>query len=105
VAPSLTLPRKRTQAGEGRVGDRGQGAARVLAEILVTRRVERVEGEALVLEAHHGRGDRDAALALDRHPIRAYPPPRAARLHLARQLDAPPNSPFSEGSGCVGDLL
>ena len=45
-----------------------------------------------MLEAHHRRGDRDAALALDRHPIRAHPPPRAARLHFARQLDRPANS-------------
>jgi hypothetical protein len=59
------------------------------AEILVARRVEQVEGEPLVLEAHHRRGDRDAALALDRHPIRAHPPPLAARLHFARQLDRP----------------
>jgi hypothetical protein len=40
-----------------------------------------------MLEAHHRRGYGDAALALDRHPIRAHPPPRAARLDLARQLD------------------
>jgi hypothetical protein len=59
------------------------------AEILVAPRVEEVEGEPLVLEAHHRRGDRDAALALDRHPIRAHPPPLAARLDLARQLDRP----------------
>ena len=59
------------------------------AEILVARRVEQVEGEPLVLEAHHRRGDRDAALALDRHPIRAHPPPLATRLHFARQLDRP----------------
>jgi hypothetical protein len=57
------------------------------AEILVARRVEQVEGEPLMLEAHHCRGDRDAALALDRHPIRAHPPPLAPRLHLARLLD------------------
>jgi hypothetical protein len=59
------------------------------AEILVAPRVEEVEGEPLVLEAHHRRGDRDAALALDRHPIRAHPPPLAARLHFARQLERP----------------
>jgi hypothetical protein len=47
------------------------------AEILMARRVEQVEDEPLVLEAHHRRGDRDAALALDRHPIRARPPPLA----------------------------
>jgi hypothetical protein len=35
------------------------------AEILVARRVEPVEREPLMLEAHHSRGDRDAALALE----------------------------------------
>jgi hypothetical protein len=72
-----------------RTVDRGQGAVGVLAEILVARRVEQVEGEPLMLKAHHRRGDRDAALALDRHPIRPHPPPLAARLDLARQLDRP----------------
>jgi len=45
-----------------------------------------------MLEADHRRGDRDAALALDRHPIRAHSPPTAPRLDLARQLDRPPNN-------------
>jgi hypothetical protein len=54
----------------------------VLAEILVARRVEQVEREPLVLEAHHRRRDRNAALALDRHRIRAHPLPLAARLRL-----------------------
>ena len=75
-----------------RAVDRGQGAVDVLAEILVARRVEQVEGEPLMLEAHHRRGHRDTALALDRHPIRARPPPVAPRLHFARQLDRPLNS-------------
>jgi hypothetical protein len=56
------------------------------AEILVARRVEQAEGEPFMLEARHRRGHRDAALALDRHPVRAHPPPLAARLHFARQL-------------------
>ena len=43
--------------------DRGQGAVGVLPEILVARCVQQVESEPLVLEAHHRRGDRDAALA------------------------------------------
>jgi hypothetical protein len=55
----------------------------------VARRVEETEGEPLMLRARHrGRG-RDAALALDRQPIRAHPPPFAARLDFARQLDRP----------------
>jgi len=48
-----------------------------------------------VLKAHHRRGDRDAALALDRHTIRAHPPPLAPRLDRACQLDRPPNSTIS----------
>ena len=79
--------------------DRGQGAVGVLAEILVARRVEQVEGEPLMLEAHHRRGDRDAALALDRHPIRAHPPPLAARRDLARQLDRPAKQQQFLGQG------
>ena len=35
--------------------DRGQGAVGVLAEILVARRIEQVEDEALMLEGHHRR--------------------------------------------------
>jgi hypothetical protein len=53
--------------------------------------VEQVEGEPLMLKAHHRRGDRDAALALDRHPVRAHPPPRAASTSPANWI-APPNS-------------
>jgi hypothetical protein len=81
-----------SSGGLERAVGRGQGAVGVLAEILVARRVEQVEGEPLMLKAHHRLGDRDATLALDRHPIRAHPPPLAARLHFARQLDRPPNS-------------
>jgi hypothetical protein len=66
--------------------DRGQSAVGILAEILVTRRVEQVEGEPFMLKAHHRR-DLDAALVLDRHPIRAHPPPFTPRLDLASQLD------------------
>jgi hypothetical protein len=44
VAPSPTLPRERGREGWG---DRGQGAIGVLAEILVARSVEQVEGQPL----------------------------------------------------------
>ena len=40
-----------------------------------------------MLEARHRRGDRDAALALDRYAIPAHRPPLGARLDLARQSD------------------
>src|SRR5207248_6523642 len=38
-------------------------------------------------------------LALDRHPIRAHPPPLAARLHFARQLDRPAKQQQFLGQG------
>src|SRR4051794_28564824 len=40
-----------------------------------------------MLEGHHRRADRDAALALDRHPVGARPTALAARLDLAGELD------------------
>jgi hypothetical protein len=52
-----------------------------------------------VLKAHHRRGDRDAALAFDRHPIRAHPPPLAQRLAFTRQLDRPKKQQKSLGQG------
>jgi len=62
------------------------------AEILVARRVEEVEREPLMLEVHHRRGNRDAALALDRHPTRAHPPPLARALASPAHWIGPPNS-------------
>jgi hypothetical protein len=38
-------------------------------------------------------------LALDRHPIRARPPPLAPRLDLARQLDRPAKQQQFLGQG------
>ena len=67
--------------------DGGQGAIGVLAEILVARRVEQVEDRAAILEMHHRGGDRDAALLLDLHPVRARAPGLAARLHRTRDMD------------------
>ena len=67
--------------------DRGQGAVGVLAEILVARRVQEIEHRAAILEMHHRGGDRDAALLLDLHPVRARPPGIAARLDGARDMD------------------
>ena len=67
--------------------DRRQRAVGVLGKILVAGRVEQVEDEAVALEAHDGRGDRDAALALDRHPVGARAPPLAAGAHRAGHAD------------------
>ena len=83
----LCLDAARRVQDHHRAVDGGQGAIGVLAEILVARRVEQVEGQAVMLEAHHRRADRDAALLLDLHPVRARPAAVAARLDLAGELD------------------
>ena len=77
---------RRVDDHHGRI-DRGQGAIGVFREILVPRRVEQVEGHAVLLERHHRGSDRDAALLLDLHPVRPRPPVLPARLDLARQVD------------------
>jgi hypothetical protein len=57
-----------------------------------------------MLEAHHHRGDGDAALALDRDPTERTPPPRASTSPAS--WIAPPNSSNFSGkvvlpaSGC-----
>jgi hypothetical protein len=62
------------------------------AEILVTRRVEQVERYPHMLEAHHRRGHRDAALAIDRHQSgRARRRSPRAFTSPANRI-APPNS-------------
>src|SRR3546814_11310883 len=63
-----------------RAVDSGERAIGVLAEILVPRRVEQIEDEPLVLEGHHRRGHRNAALLLDLHPVRARAPRLPTRL-------------------------
>ena len=71
-----------------RAVDRGQRAVGVLGEILVARRVEQVEDAPVILERHHRGGDRDAALALDLHPVRARAPrARRAPCTSPGQLD------------------
>ena len=46
-----------------------EGAVGVLGEVLVAGGVQNVDAESLVLELHHGRGDGDAALFLNLHPV------------------------------------
>ncbi len=82
-----------------RAVDGGERAVGVLAEILVAGRVEQVEGEAAMLEAHHRRAHGDAALALHLHPVRAHAPALAARLDLAGKLDRPAEQQQLLGEG------
>jgi hypothetical protein len=57
------------------------------AEVLVARRVEQVEDVAVIFEGHHRGDHRDAALALDLHPVGAGLDPVLLGLDLAGQLD------------------
>ncbi len=76
------------QHHHGRVR-RGQGAVGVFREVLVARGVQQVHHQTIVLEGHHAGRDRDAALALDLHPVRAGAALLAARPHGAGQADGP----------------
>ena len=67
--------------------DRGQGAVGILAEILVARGVQQIEHQPVMLEGHDRGRDRDAALLLDLHPVRAGAPALAAGAHGTRLLD------------------
>ena len=67
--------------------DRGQGAVGVLGKVLVARRVEQVEDAAAVFEGHHRGDDRDAAFALDAHPVGAGLAAVGLGPHFAGELD------------------
>ncbi len=67
--------------------DGGEDAKGVLGKVLVARRVEQVERPPAVVEPHHRRGDGDAALALDGHPVGRRLPPGLARPHIAGEVD------------------
>ena len=67
--------------------DRGQRPVGVLGKVLVARRVQKVEHEAFELEGHHRGHDRDAALALDLHPVGTGIAAFALGLDLAGQID------------------
>ena len=64
-----------------------QRAIGVFAEVLVAGRVEQRHPAAVELELERRGGDRDAALLLDRHPVRGRVPARLAPAHRAGQLD------------------
>ncbi|MGY4454748.1 hypothetical protein ACVWZR_009408 [Bradyrhizobium sp. i1.3.1] len=59
----------------------------VLRKVLVARRVQQIEHETLELERHDRGHDRDAALALDLHPVRTGVAPLALGLDLAGEID------------------
>ena len=67
--------------------DGGQRAVGVLGEVLVAGRVEQVEDAVAVFEGHHRGDDRDAALALDAHPVGAGLAAIGLGAHFAGELD------------------
>jgi hypothetical protein len=66
-----------------------QHPIRVLGKILVARRIEKVDLIAIVVELHHARRHRDAALLLHLHPVRGGMALLAARLYRARKMNRP----------------
>jgi hypothetical protein len=70
--------------------DGGQHAVGVLGEVAVARGVEQVEDVVAVGELQHRRGDGDAPLLLELHPVGPGPPPLAPGLDLAGLLHRPP---------------
>ena len=72
---------------DGRV-DGGQRAVGVFGKVLVARRVEQIVDDAVALERHHRRRDRDAAFLLDLHPVGTGAAALAAGAHLAGGADS-----------------
>ena len=71
---------------DGRI-DRGKRAVGVVGEVLVAGCVQEVEDVGAIFESHHRSGHRNAALALDLHPVGTRVPPVGLRLHLPREVD------------------
>ncbi len=67
--------------------DRRQRAVGVFGEILVARRIQEVEDQALEFERHHRGDDGDTALAFDLHPVGTGVAPLALGLDLPGQID------------------
>jgi hypothetical protein len=67
--------------------DRRERAVGVVGEILMAGRIQQVEDVFAILERHHRGHDRDAALALDLHPVGPRLDAVLLGLHLAGELD------------------
>ena len=68
---------------------RHQCAVRVLGKVLMARRVQNVDAEALILKLHDRRRDRDAALLFDFHPVGHRGTGILLALDRARLRDGP----------------
>ena len=62
-------------------------AVGVFREVLVARRIEQVEDISGIFKGHHGGDNRDAAVALDAHPVGPGLATVGLGAHLARELD------------------
>ena len=67
--------------------NRRQRAVGVFGKVLVARRIQQVEHAVVVFKGHHRGDNRNAARPLDRHPVRACPPPVALGPHLSGKLN------------------
>ena len=70
-----------------RAVDRRERAIGVLGKVLVARRVEQVVDAIAIFEGHHRGDHRNAALALDAHPVGAGLAAIGLGAHFAGQLD------------------
>ena len=68
---------------------RHERAVGVLGKVLMAGGIQNVDAEALVLELHDGRGDRDASLLFDLHPVRYGGAGIFLALDRARLRDGP----------------
>ena len=84
VRGSMPLAASITMTAESTADQRAVG---VVGKVLVAGRVEQVEDVVAILEGHHRGDDRDAALALDLHPVGARLHAVLLGLDLAGQLD------------------
>ena len=86
------------QHHDGGIGS-GQGAVGVFRKVFVARRVEQIEHQPFMVEGHDAGRDRNAALALDLHPVGAGAPLLAARTHGTGGSDGPASQQQVLGQG------
>ena len=84
--------------------DGGQRAIGVLGKILVPRRVEQIEDAIGVFEGHDRGDDRNAALALDAHPVGAGFSAVGLGAHFARELDGAAEEEDLLGESCLAGV-
>ena len=81
-----SMPLAASNDHDGRI-DGGQRAIGIVGKVFVTGRIENVEDIAVIFEGHHRGDDRDAAFALDLHPVGSRLDPVLLRLDFAGKLD------------------